>query len=139
MVVDVANAPVFGPSDVNVDHGEVGGYLHSFAREGQIVGTIAVRVLNGEKPKDIPIVQGANAYMFDWRALRHWGFREKDLPPGSEVLFRPATLWQRTPGNLGSCIGLHALSQRSCFVRPFETCERTANDAQWHVDYSPGK
>ena len=98
MVVDVANAPVFGPSDVNVDHGEVGGYLHSFAREGQIVGTIAVRVLNGEKPKDIPIVQGANAYMFDWRALRHWGFREKDLPPGSEVLFRPATLWQRTPG-----------------------------------------
>ena len=96
MIVDVANAPVFGPSDVNLGHGEVGGYLHSFAREGKIVGTIAVRVLNGEKPKDIPIVQGANAYMFDWRALRRWGFREKDLPQGSAVLFRAPTLWQRT-------------------------------------------
>ena len=96
MIAAAANAPVFGPSDVDLGHGEVGGYLHSFAKEGKIVGTIAVRVLNGEKPKDIPIVRGANAYMFDWRALRRWGFRERNLPPGSEVLFRPPTLWQRT-------------------------------------------
>ena len=68
----------------------------SFAKEGKIVGGIAVRILNGERPQDIPIVRGANAYMFDWRALKRWGFRESDLPPGSAVLFRPPSFWQRT-------------------------------------------
>ena len=96
MVAGAANAPVFGPSDVDLGHGEVGGYLESFAKEGRIVGGIAVRILNGERPQDIPIVRGANAYMFDWRALRRWGFRESDLPAGSAVLFRPPSLWERT-------------------------------------------
>jgi signal transduction histidine kinase len=96
MIADAANAPVFGPSDVDLGRGQVGGYLHSFAQEGKIVGMMAVRILNGERTKDIPIVRGVNAYKFDWRALRRWRFREIDLPPGSEVLFRPPTLWQRT-------------------------------------------
>jgi signal transduction histidine kinase len=96
MVASVANAPVFGPSDVDLGHGEVGGYLESFAKEGKIVGTIAVRILNGERPQDVSIVRGANVYMFDWRALRRWGFRESDFPPSSAVLFRPPSLWQRT-------------------------------------------
>ena len=96
MVAGAANAPVFGPSDVDLGHGEVGGYLQSFAREGKIVGGIAIRILNGERPQDVPIVRGANAYMFDWRALRRWGFRESDLPPGSAVLFRPPSFWLRT-------------------------------------------
>ena len=96
MVTGAANAPVFGPSDVDLGHGEVGGYLESFAKEGRIVGGIATRILNGERPQDIPIVRGANAYMFDWRALSRWGFREKDLPAGSAVLFRSPSLWERT-------------------------------------------
>jgi signal transduction histidine kinase/ABC-type uncharacterized transport system substrate-binding protein len=96
VVARVANAPVFGPSDVDLGHGEVGGYLESFAKEGKIVGGIAVRILNGERPQDIPIVRGANIYVFDWRALRRWGFRESNLPPGSAVLFRTPSLWERT-------------------------------------------
>jgi signal transduction histidine kinase len=96
MVAGAANAPVFGPSDVDLGHGEVGGYLESFAKEGKIVGGIAIRILNGERPQDVPIVRGANAYMFDWRALKRWGFRESDLPSGSAVLFRPPSFWDRT-------------------------------------------
>jgi signal transduction histidine kinase len=55
-----------------------------------------VRVLNGERPQDVPVVRGANAYIFDWRAVKRWGFTESDLPPGSAVLFRPPSLWLRT-------------------------------------------
>ena len=96
MVAKAANAPVFGPSDVDLGHGQVGGYLESFAMEGKIVGGIALRILEWGKPQDIPAVQGANAYMFDERALRRWGFKESDLPPGSEVLFRGPSFWERT-------------------------------------------
>ena len=45
MVAVAANASVFGPSDVDLGHGEVGGYLQGFAREGKIVGGIAVGIL----------------------------------------------------------------------------------------------
>jgi signal transduction histidine kinase len=95
MIANAANAPVFSPSDVDLGHGEVGGYVHSFAREGRIVGGVAVRILGGARPQDIPIARGANVYMFDWRALNRWGFSAGALPSGSEMLYRPPTVWQR--------------------------------------------
>jgi hypothetical protein len=49
---------------------------------------MALRLLSGAKPQDIPTVKGVNTYMFDWRALKRWGLRESDLPPESVVLFR---------------------------------------------------
>jgi signal transduction histidine kinase len=96
MIAKAADAPVFGPSDVDMGYGEVGGYLHSFAKEGEIVGEIALKVLHGARPQDVPIVRGVNSYIFDWRALRRWGFRESVLPLGSTVLYRPPTLWERS-------------------------------------------
>ena len=125
MIADAANAPVFGPSDVDLGHGEVGGYLHSFAKEGKIVGTIAVRVLNGERPQDIPIVQGANAYMFDWRALRRWGFRERRSAARQRGAVPSADFVAAHQMDMGSCVGLRALSKRPCLVRPVEAGERT--------------
>jgi len=32
--------------------------------------------------------------MFDWRALKRWGLKESNLPPGSVVLNRQATFWE---------------------------------------------
>ena len=94
MIVKAANAPVFGVSDVDLGHGEVGGYLDSFALQGRIIGEMAVRILKGERPQDIPIVKGADIYMFDWQALKRWGLKESALPPGSIVLNRQPTAWE---------------------------------------------
>ena len=118
MVVGAANAPVFGPSDVDLGHGEVGGYLESFAWEGKIIGGIAERILAGGKPQDMPVVNGANAYMFDWRALKRWNFRESQLPPGSVVLFRGPSLWERTkPVWLAALLVVLSLSVLALYFR----------------------
>ena len=94
MVASAANAPVFIVDDVDLGSGTVGGNLLSWANTGQVAASMALRVLNGEKPQDIPVVKSPNVYMFDWRALQHWGFKESDLPPGSSVLYRQPTFWQ---------------------------------------------
>jgi ABC-type uncharacterized transport system substrate-binding protein len=94
MVADAANAPVFSLFDVFLNHGEVGGYLSSLNGQGKIAGDMALRLLNAEKPQDIPRVTGVNAYMFDWRALRRWGLNESVIPPGSIVLNRESTVWE---------------------------------------------
>ena len=94
LIASAANAPVFVVDDVDLGRGTVGGDLLSFDVEGHAAAAMAVRILNGEKPVNIPIVESASVYMFDWRALQRWGLEESDLPPGSIVLNRQPTLWE---------------------------------------------
>jgi PAS domain S-box-containing protein len=94
MVAAAANAPVFSLFDLYLNHGEVGGYLSSVIEQGRLAGDIALKLFSGEKPQGIPRVRGTATYMFDWRALQRWGFKEKDLPPGSVVLNRQSTVWE---------------------------------------------
>lgn len=92
LVVGAANAPVFVTEDTFIGQGAVGGYVTSYSEEGRVAGSLAVRILNGEKPQNIPIVKDANVYMFDWRAVQRWGLNEKRVPrqyrvePGAERL-----------------------------------------------------
>ena len=94
MVVGAANAPVFVLDDVDLGGGTVGGNLLSWAATGQIAAGMALKILNGERPDSISIVKSANVYKFDWRALRRWGFKERNLPPGSVVLYRQPSAWE---------------------------------------------
>jgi len=94
IVASAARAPVFIVDDVDLGKGTVGGDLVSFAAIGQIVAQMTARILNGEKPEDIPVVKSANVYMFDWRALQRWGLKESDLPTDSVVLFRQPSVWE---------------------------------------------
>lgn len=94
MLTNAANAPVFTLSDVDLAHGEVGGDLTSFAKEGEVVGDIVQKILKGERPQGIPVVNGVNVYMFDWHALQHWHLQEARLPLGSVVLNEPLNVWE---------------------------------------------
>ena len=106
LIASASKAPVFVVDDVDLGRGTAGGDLLSWASDGKVVGEMAMRVLNGEKPQDIPIAKSANAYMFDWRALKHWGLKEADLPPGSIVLNRQPTVWESYKGYIISGISL---------------------------------
>ena len=94
MVASAANAPVFVMDDVDLRAGTVGGDLVNWADDARIAAEMAVRVLNGEKPQDIPVVTSNHVYMFDWRALKRWGMNEKNLPPSSIVLHRQPSFWE---------------------------------------------
>ena len=99
MVASAANAPVFVMDDVDLRAGTVGGDLVNWADDARIAAEIAVRVLNGEKPQDIPVVTSNHAYMFDWGALKRWGMKEKTFPPAASSSIgspRHGTLTRRT-------------------------------------------
>jgi len=94
LVVSAANAPVFVMDDVDFRAGAVGGDLVNWADDGRVAADMTVRVLNGEKPEDIPIAKSHDAYLFDWGAMRRWGLKAGTLPLGSIVLNRPPSFWQ---------------------------------------------
>jgi len=73
--------------------GGVGGTYHGYSREARLTGEISARVLSGEPADDIPIVfESGLQVQVDWRALQRWHIPESALPPGSEVLYREASL-----------------------------------------------
>jgi PAS domain S-box-containing protein len=94
LISAASNAPIFSVFDMYLNHGEVGGYVSSISEQGKLAGVMTLRILNGEKPENIPAVKGVSAYMFDWRALKRWGIKEAGLPPGSIVLNRQPTVWE---------------------------------------------
>jgi PAS domain S-box-containing protein len=94
LIANGANSPVFSLYDTFIGHGEVGGDLSSFTEQGKIAGSMAVRLLRGEKPQDIPRATDVTKNEFDWRALQRWGMELRDLPPGSVVLNREFSFWE---------------------------------------------
>jgi signal transduction histidine kinase len=130
-MVDAANAPVFSLFDVHINHGEVGGYLSSLSEQGKVAGAMALRLLSGAKPQDIPRVDGVNTYMFDWRALKRWGLRDSDLPAESVVLFREISVWERTKRIWASgLLIILVLSLLATYLQYSRVELRKARDAQ---------
>jgi PAS domain S-box-containing protein len=93
-IISATNAPVFVSSDIGVEAGAIGGDIESFASQGRIAAGMAVRILKGERPGDIPMVRDADIYEFNSRTLKRWGLDESSLPPGSIVIDRQPSIWQ---------------------------------------------
>ena len=96
LVANASNAPVFVMDDVDIGHGTVGGNVLSWAADGKVAAGMALKILDGVQPQEMPIVRNNNVYLFDWRALRRWRFKESNLPPSSTLLFREVSVWERT-------------------------------------------
>jgi signal transduction histidine kinase len=95
LISRVSNVPVYGLFDVYVGHGIVGGSLYSVENRGIMIGKMGVRILTGEKPRDIPIGTGQRHFnLYDWRQLKRWGIAERDLPPKSIIRYREPTFYQ---------------------------------------------
>jgi C4-dicarboxylate-specific signal transduction histidine kinase len=56
------------------------------------VAQVLARGSDGGLP---PVRTLAATPIFDWRQLRRWGIRERQLPAGSILQFKPRTLWQQ--------------------------------------------
>ena len=130
MVASMANAPVFTMADVYIGQGTVGGYVSSYAKQGRAVGQIALRILQGERPQDIPIVKNTNVFMFDWRALQRWGFRESNLPPGSVVLSRQPTAWESYKWYIVGAISLISAEMLLIFGLAWQRARRRRVEAE---------
>ena len=89
-----ASVPVFGIIDMYFGHGIVGGKLLNSDSHGRKAAEIAVRILNGENPADIPVIfESMNPYMFDFRELKRWNISISKLPPDSIVIHQPRSLY----------------------------------------------
>jgi len=91
-----ANAPLYGFLDQFIGRGIVGGRLYSTETHGQQAAELVRQIMNGRKPAELPIIEGANSnLLFDWRQMERWHVAEAGLPVGSAIRFRELSIWER--------------------------------------------
>jgi signal transduction histidine kinase len=95
LVADAASVPVYGTSDLYIGTGVVGGVMRRTRETGTRLGDMALRVLAGTRPQDIPIETARVMPVFDWRQVQRWGIDPSRLPPGSKIEYREPTAWER--------------------------------------------
>jgi signal transduction histidine kinase len=92
----VANAPIFSYDESFFGSAIVGGPLLLVADTSRLTAAVAVRLLSGQNAGDIKVPPVEfSAPRFDWRQMQRWGISEKNLRPGSKILFRDPTAWEQ--------------------------------------------
>jgi signal transduction histidine kinase/ABC-type uncharacterized transport system substrate-binding protein len=91
----ISPVPVFGVFDSLVGRGVVGGSMASVKGQGRLAGKLAVEILRGEKPEDLPVLGPEKPQlMFDERQLRKYGFQQERIPASAEISFKVPGLWE---------------------------------------------
>jgi hypothetical protein len=95
----VANAPIFSFQEAFFGEDTVGGPMHSIAESSRKTVNATIRILGGEKPRNIKMEPiGFAPPKYDWREMHRWGISESNLPPRSAILFREPSIWENIVG-----------------------------------------
>ena len=96
LISSSCNVPIYGPWTFYLGKGIVGGMLTSGEIQGKTAAQLALRILQGERAEEIPVaMKSPNRYMFDHRQLSLHNLPLDKLPPGSEIINRPASIYEK--------------------------------------------
>ena len=96
LITRASNRPVYSLWDFHLNHGIVGGMLTSGLSQGITAAKLALRIMQGERPQDIPVIRKSpNQYIFDHAVLQKFNIPDEKLPAGSKVINRPFSFYDR--------------------------------------------
>jgi signal transduction histidine kinase len=91
-----ASVPVYGTHSTYLGTGILGGALFDYASEGRAAAQMGLRILGGEPPQGLPILNGSPPLLaVDGRQLDRFGIPTRRLPPDYEIRFRVPTFWEQ--------------------------------------------
>ena len=106
-IAEASAVPVMGPYDTYIGTGVLGVGVSPFEDEGMTIGELTRRVLSGEKPDSIGILQpNPPRLIVDERQVKRWGI--KALPAGTDVRFHTPTLWEEHRGLIIGAVAILA-------------------------------
>lgn len=83
--------PVYSIYYTELNKQSIGGVVTNGTDLGKEVGNLALRILNGEKPSNIPVKEdSSHNYIFNYNKLKQFHIDFRDLPKGSQIVNEPA-------------------------------------------------
>jgi len=93
---DAANRPIVIDAETSMGYGGTGGLILGPGPVAEDAAQRVLLILDGEDTSRLPIFKGSFARpIFDWRQLDRFGISERNLPPGSDIRFRPVGMWEQ--------------------------------------------
>ena len=92
----ISHVPVYSFWDHTIGHGIIGGFMIQNKERINALNRTAQKLLQHEKYGSQIIEKiSPSVFIFSWRELQRWKINEKQLPPGSVILFREETIWSQ--------------------------------------------
>ena len=85
--------PIYSVWQFYLGHGIVGGKLSNGYEEGRMTARMALRILDGEEARAIPLGTSPVRYMFDSNELNRFGLPPSALPEGSLIVNQPFSFY----------------------------------------------
>ncbi|GIM28864.1 hypothetical protein CPJCM30710_15300 [Clostridium polyendosporum] len=86
--------PVYSVYYIQLNRESIGGMITDGTNLGKEVSKLALRVLDGEKPSDIPVTEdSAHNYVFNYDKLKQFHIDLNALPKGAEIVNQPSKFY----------------------------------------------
>lgn len=96
LISHASNSPVFGFVESHLGKGIVGGRLATLQWQIEKTAELTQRVLDGESPSSIPIVEEEGyRLVYDFKEMARWKIPEISLPKGSILVNKEPNIFER--------------------------------------------
>ena len=96
LITAACNRPVFSFWDFHLNHGIAGGMITTGLSHGQAAAELALRIIGGQNPADIPVIkESPNRYIFDNAVLKRFDIPISRLPAGSRLINRSPSFYEQ--------------------------------------------
>jgi PAS domain S-box-containing protein len=95
LISSAADLPVFAMHETRLGDGILGGMLLFGEEHGKQAAEIALRIFNGENPRDISVTHSRSVPMADYTQLQRFDIPESMLPPGTALINKPTSTYAR--------------------------------------------
>ncbi|ARN56552.1 ABC transporter substrate binding protein [Sedimentisphaera salicampi] len=100
ILAEASPAPIFCMNKVNIGSGVVGGKVGSGSGEGKLAGELALKVLSGKAPSEIPVVRESEEVILDYAALERFGFEDSPALENYQIINKPYNWAERHKGKI---------------------------------------
>ena|GEM_PF-1141141 len=95
MITSASTAPSFGFWEFALGHGIIGGKLVSGYVQGEKAAELAVKILQGHPPENLPLIEKVeNQLFFDYQQLKKHGVSISQIPAESIIVNKPKNFFQ---------------------------------------------
>jgi signal transduction histidine kinase len=94
LIAGRCKVPIYTTNEFNLGLGVVGGIVVHGYDQGEMAAKMAVRILHGEKPEDIPVMMTSpKRNIFDYAQMQRFGISRAELPEDSLIVNLPQTFY----------------------------------------------
>jgi len=118
IIRNASPVPIYSLWEFYLGKGIVGGKLINSQNQGRFAASMALKILGGEAPENIPVVsRDANEYMYDYGELKRFNLSMAMLPEPSVVINQPPSFYEINKKYLWGGVALLAiLSAVTCIL-----------------------